>query len=213
MTTRPTTDALIAQLAACPPPARLSAPGAAARLFGTVALVVGLFLWLAGPRADLAHALGRPEVLLKLVLPLALAFSALLLALRSARPDARVPLWPLAVPAMAAFGLFVSRLVQTPAGLVGAEIMGGSALACLLSIGLLAAPATILGLALFRRGATLQPGLTGGLVGLAAAGGAAAGYALYCTEDSPLFFTTWYGMAILTVAAAGALLGRRMLRW
>nr|WP_111298800.1 DUF1109 domain-containing protein [Paracoccus saliphilus] len=213
MTTRPTTEALIAQLASCPPPPRLSGPGAAAWLFGAIALAVGLFLLLAGPRADLGQAIGEPELLLKLMLPMTIALSALLLALRSARPDAKVALWPLAVPVAAALGLFLSRLTQTPMGEVAAGIMGSSALACLLSISLLAAPATITGLVLFRRGAALRPGLTGGLVGLAASGGAAAGYALYCTEDSPLFFTTWYGIAILAISTVGALLGHRMLRW
>ncbi|TGN61572.1 DUF1109 domain-containing protein [Paracoccus liaowanqingii] len=138
---------------------------------------------------------------------------ALWLALRSARPGARLPLWVLALPALVAAGLFLARLVQTPPGLIAPGILGHSAAACLLSITALSSPAIVLGLTLFRRGAALCPALTGGLVGLAASAGVTAGYALHCNEDSPLFFTTWYGLAILICTAAGALAGRRLLRW
>ena len=41
----------------------------------------------------------------------------------------------------------------------------------------------------------------------------AAGYALSCTADSPLFFLTWYGAGIMFSAIAGALVGGRLLRW
>jgi hypothetical protein len=37
--------------------------------------------------------------------------------------------------------------------------------------------------------------------------------AVHCTEDDPLFFITWYGAAILTLALLGALLGRKLLKW
>lgn len=213
MTTRSTTQDLIAQLAGCPPPARLSAAGAVACLLAAVGLAVGLFLLLAGPRGDLVQALGRPEVVLKLALPLAVALLALPLALRSARPVATVPLRLLAVPATAALILFLWQMARTHPSQVVPGILGDSGLACLVSITLLALPATVLVLALFRRGASLRAGMTGGLVGLAASAGAATGYALHCTEDSPLFFTTWYGIAILTGGAMGAWLGHRMLRW
>jgi hypothetical protein len=32
-------------------------------------------------------------------------------------------------------------------------------------------------------------------------------------DDSPLFMATWYGIATVIVAAAGAFLGARLLRW
>ena len=53
----------------------------------------------------------------------------------------------------------------------------------------------------------------GRLAGLASGGLATAIYALHCTEDNPLFFVTWYGLAILLMAGVGALCGRWVLRW
>lgn len=135
-----------------------------------------------------------------------------MLALHSARPGAVVRPWLLAVPVAAALSLFAARLVQAPVGQILPAVLGNSA-ACLVSITALSAPAIILDLALFRRGATLRPAPTGALIGLAASGGAAAGYALHCTEDSPLFSTVWYGLAMLAGITAGAAAGRRMLRW
>ncbi|HBT01009.1 MAG TPA: hypothetical protein DEB47_14365 [Citreicella sp.] len=69
------------------------------------------------------------------------------------------------------------------------------------------------GLALLRRGAPTRPVLSGALTGLAASAGTAAGYALHCTEDSPLFYVSWYGLALCLASALGAWLGHRHLRW
>jgi hypothetical protein len=90
---------------------------------------------------------------------------------------------------------------------------GKTITACLLSIPLLALP--ILGALLLalRHGAVLAPIRAGAVAGLAAGGLATAVYALHCIEDSPLFYATWYSLGILIVAALGALLGSRLLRW
>ena len=45
--------------------------------------------------------------------------------------------------------------------------------------------------------------------GCSRGGAAAAVYALHCTEDSPLFYAVWYGLAILAATGVGALLGAR----
>ena len=91
----------------------------------------------------------------------------------------------------------------------GAE---GRACICRSRISRISCPKT-LRLGRLRRGAPARPALTGALLGLASAGGIAAGYALHCTEDSPLFFVSWYSLAILLVAGLGALAGRRVLHW
>ena len=57
------------------------------------------------------------------------------------------------------------------------------------------------------------PSSTARLAGLVAGGAAAGVYSLHCTEDSPLFYGVWYVLAILAVAAVGALAGARVLRW
>ncbi|MGP9806361.1 NrsF family protein [Paracoccus sp. NSM] len=213
MTQRPATDELIRSLAASPAPPPLTAAIARPMLLALV-LSLGAFLLVAGPRADLAQAVLAPEVLAKLLLPLVVAATALVLALRSARPATRIGGGALLVPAAAALAILAATLARTaPGSVLPALIGGGSPAGCLAAITALSAPAIIAGLALFRRGASLRPARTGALIGIAASAGAASGYALYCTEDSPLFFITWYGLAILIAAAAGALAGQRLLRW
>ena len=64
-----------------------------------------------------------------------------------------------------------------------------------------------------RRGASVHPDLSGAAARLLSGGVSATVYALYCNEDSPLFFAFWYVLAILLVTAAGSLLGARVLRW
>ena len=49
--------------------------------------------------------------------------------------------------------------------------------------------------------------------GLRAAGIAATFYATHCQNDSPLFLAAWYVLATLGVAAVGAIIGTRVLRW
>lgn len=212
MTPRPPTDDLIRRLAASPPPPALSAAIVLPILLA-LTLSLGPFLLVAGPRADLAQAVALPEVLAKLFLPLVLATAALVLALRSARPATRIGGGALVIPAAAALAILAATLARTPPEDMAPALIGGSPAACLAAITLLSAPAIIAGLVLFRRGASLHPARTGALIGVAASAAAASGYALYCTEDSPLFFITWYGLAILIAAGIGALAGRHMLRW
>lgn len=213
MTNRPSTDDLIRSLAASPPPPPVSAQRLALPMLASLGLTLGLFMVLIGPRADLFRALAAPDVAAKTLLPLALASLALALAVQSARPAGVPRPGLLALPAAAALALFAARLIQTPPGLVVPQVMGHSAVACLLSITALSVPATVAGLVYFRNAAPPRPALTGAMIGVASAAGAAAGYALYCTEDSPLFFTTWYGTAILAAGLCGGAAGRRILRW
>ena len=69
------------------------------------------------------------------------------------------------------------------------------------------------GLWALRRGASTRPARTGALLGLAVGALATVGYSLHCTEDSPMFYVTWYGLGMGISAALGALAGRRLLRW
>ena len=46
-----------------------------------------------------------------------------------------------------------------------------------------------------------------------AGGFSATLYALHCVDDSPLFVAAWYGLGTGLVAAAGAALGPKVLKW
>ena len=213
MSGRSPTDDLIARLAAAPAPARL-APGLTV---GAMALALGLGMalcWgLIGLRPDLATAMRVPMVWAKSALPLLLAVPALWLALRAARPGVRLVLWPLAVPPVLAAGLFADALMTLPAPEVLPTLRGQTALGCLTLVTALSLAPIVAGVALLSRGASTRPVLSGALIGLASGAAGAAAYALHCSEDSPLFFVTWYGTAILIATGLGALAGARFLRW
>jgi hypothetical protein len=208
-----TTDDLIAALSQSPLPARFAPLRAVWAMLGAACVGVAIYWLIFGLRADVAMAVTMPSKLVKSVLPLGLGALALWLALRSARPGERVPVWVLLVPAALAVGMFVQRLWTVPEGLLATELVGQTAVASLLSITVLSLAPTGIGLWFLRRGAPTRPLLSGALVGLASGAGVAAGYALHCTEDSPLFFVVWYGIAVSVASTVGAVAAGRALRW
>ena len=212
MTERQTTEDLIRQLAAGPAPAPFHPVAAVGGMLAVLMLGLGLFLLAFGLRADLATAWAQVPVQAKTILPALLSPVALWLALRSSVPGRRVVLWPLMLPVVLAGVLFVRRLVSADGSLL-VEAMGQTALACLVSITLLSLLPLSAGIYFLRRTAPTQPVQTGALLGIAVGAGVAAGYALHCTEDSPLFFVTWYGLGIAAAGGLGAGLGLRFLRW
>jgi hypothetical protein len=178
--------------------------------------IVLLAVWLGlGFRADLAASLVVPVSAVRLLLTGALGLAAARLALRLARPDGaeRASVWPLTAVAVTAMGLWVWAYLTTPEEARGMAMVGKTMTTCLVIIPLLSVlPVATLHI-LLRRGATTAPARAGFAAGLAGSGLSAAIYALHCTEDSPLFYVTWYGLAIAVVALASTLIGLRTLRW
>ncbi|MAN56474.1 MAG: DUF1109 domain-containing protein [Paracoccus sp. (in: a-proteobacteria)] len=180
-----------------------------------LALVAGLLVSLVGVRADLARALADPVTRMKWLLPLALGLPALVAALRLSRPQTRGSpgLLFAALVAAAAMLWLVLAIKATPAGMVWPRIKGNSAMMCFFAIMLVSALPLAAGLRVLGGGASPAPMLSGAALGLAVGSLAATLYAFFCTQDSPLFFLTWYGLAIAVVTLAGAVAGRGMLRW
>ena len=84
---------------------------------------------------------------------------------------------------------------------------------CIVFIPLLAAP-TAAGLVWVMRGlAPTRLTLSGAAIGALSGGIGAMAYAMYCPVDSVAFVTTWYVVGIAICAAAGALIGSKVLRW
>lgn len=212
MTERQRTEDLIRDLAAAPLPARFSPAATVGGMAGVLVIALALYFAGFGLRPDLVAAWAQLPVQAKSILPALLSLLAFSLVLRSARPDGRMILWPLAVPIALALGMVIFRVAGADGSLV-AEALGRTALACLASISMLSALPLAVGIVFLRRAAPTQPILAGALLGVATAAGVAAGYALHCTEDSPLFFVSWYGLAIGIVGGVGGWLGHRFLRW
>lgn len=208
------TDDLLTRLAAEAPQPPLRPDRMVATVIAAAALSSALFLAVAGVRDDLVAALAEPQVLAKTLLPAVLCLFALPVAMRSARPGAqgssRLPLLVLSA-AVALFWLasFAARSPETRF----ADATGPAVAECLGFILLLSVIPAGLAIIALRRGAPTRPRLAGAIAGLGAAAGAACGYSLYCVQDNPLFFLTWYGVAILIVMAASAAIGGRLLRW
>lgn len=208
------TDDLVARLAAEPAERPLNPAGMMAAVLIAAAASCALFLALAGVRGDLGRAIAQPLVLAKTVLPAALALLVLPMAMRLARPDAgRMPVALILLPVAAAAALWAIGYATRPPAARFAEVTVPSVAECLGIILLLSVVPVAVALRVLRRGGTLRPRLTGALAGLGASAGAATGYSLFCLQDNPLFYVTWYGAAMALVTGAGAVLGGRLLRW
>lgn len=176
---------------------------------------VGLFMASVGPRADFADATHSLRFELKFVDTLSLTMPSALLCVRLLRPDARPGVLALflAAPFFLLGGAVIGELFLVPAEMWGTRLIGTNALHCLTIIPLLSIPPLAALIYAMRRGAPLNPALTGAVAGAASAGIAATLYAANCPDDSPLFVATWYPLATMIVVAIGALAGHRFLRW
>lgn len=191
------------------------------RLRTTVVLALGggalgalcLVLATVGPRSDLGAHL--PSLATKLAFALAVAGVAAAFLARSLRPGENTRgllalIWlPFAVLGGAAA---VALLLAAPESR-GAMILGTAWVSCLVCIPLFGAIPLAGLMAAARRGAPTSPVRSGAAIGLVAGALGAAAYALHGPDDSVPFVAVWYSAAIALCTLAGALLGRRFLRW
>jgi hypothetical protein len=212
-----TTDDLIARLSAEVQPVaewRYSRAVLVALAAGG-SLAALMFALLLGPRPDLWTAMADPRVPFKTVIPALLCVLALLALAREVRPGAprsvALPsIW--VVPAVLA-GLVIATFATTPVEARFDDFVGHSIHVCLPVIVMMTVPVAAALLAAVRRGAPVRPLRAATLAGLAAAGFSAALYSLFCNEDSPLFYVSWYGLAVLAATGLTAVIGARVLRW
>lgn len=211
------TDDLVALLAAGAAPV---APHAAARRVSLAlgcgfAATLALLLLTLGVRADLRDAAALPMFWAKFGFAAALALAAAVAVERLARPGVRLGATWLAL----ALPLALLALLAT-AVLLAAEpaermpmVMGSTWRICPLAIAALSVPVLAAALWALRGLAPTRPALAGALAGLLAGAVAAFAYALHCPEMQAPFIAVWYGLGIAAPTLAGALLGRRLLRW
>lgn len=169
-----------------------------------------LLLAVFGLRADLADAIFQPDFLIRALFLLALAGASLSLIPQLGRPGAAIA-WHRLVWA---FPLLAIGLLAERAGWIStampAEIPMWICIAGISSLGLLPVLALLL---VLRHQAVTRPGLAGAVAGLAGGAIGASLYALSCIATLPSYVALWYGLALVLCSAAGAVAGRRLLRW
>jgi len=168
-----------------------------------------------GIRPDVMIAMRNPFFDLKFAVTLALAVSAIAVALHLSRPEASLRGfgWYLLIPAGILAACIGGEMMMPQRMPMSTRLVGSNSKVCLTAIPLMSLP--LLAAALFglRHGASARPALSGAIAGMLSAGLAATLYASHCTDDSPLFVATWYTLATALVAAVGAAIGSRVLKY
>jgi len=212
------TDDLVTALAAdfeasrVRPNRRFALALAAGFVVSAVVLVAAI-----GLRRDIGAAVASPRFLFKFVVTLTLAAAAAASLTDTLRPTPAAHPWRIAAllaiaPALLALAVAL-ELLSAPSAQWWPRLVGANARWCLVFIPLLAAAPLAALLTFARTGAPASPRAAGAVAGLLSGGLGAALYASHCTDDSPLFVSVWYVIAIGVVGCVGAALGSRWLRW
>jgi hypothetical protein len=168
-----------------------------------------------GVRPDIMTAMHNPFFDLKFAVTLALAISAVAVALHLSRPEASLRGfgWYLLIPAGLLVAGISGEMMMPQRAPMMTRLVGNNSKICLTAIPALSLPLLTAALLGLRHGAASRPALSGAIAGLLSAGFAATLYASHCNDDSPLFVAFWYTLATALVAAVGALIGARVLKY
>jgi len=212
------TDELVALLAAQAQPVPQRAARRTLALAVAAALPVSVLLMLAGYglRPGLADSLmHEPMALVKLLVPAAVGLAGFVAAERLGRPGVSVRgAWlGLALPLLLLWVLGLAAWLAAPAEARPGLLLGRTWRSCAWSISEISLPLFIAALLALRSLAPTRPALAGAAAGALAAGAGAAVYALHCPELAAPFLAVWYVLGMAVPVAAGALLGRLLLRW
>jgi hypothetical protein len=168
-----------------------------------------------GVRPDVMTAMHNPFFDLKFAVTLALAISAIAVALHLSRPEASLRGfgWYLLIPAGLLVAGISGEMMMPQRAPMMTRLIGNNSKFCMTFIPVISLPLLLAALLGLRHGAPSRPALSGAIAGMLSAGLAATLYASHCTDDSPLFVATWYTLATALVAAVGALVGARVLKY
>lgn len=162
-----------------------------------------------GIRQDFADMAVRLPFAFKVVYSSAL-MGASVLVLYAATPGASAT----ASYAMLPAAIFLAGgVIFDPTGF---PIMGRTDMAVAICVGrilFLSLPAMILTFIFMRKAAPTRPLLAGAIIGMLSGSVGALAYTLACRNDGLAFVAIWYAAACAILAAVGAIVGHRVLRW
>jgi hypothetical protein len=185
----------------------------AALVGGTVALVLLLLTLGLQP---LGPAVQASWFWMKAGYGVAGALAGLVLLIPLARPGARVGLVGIMILAVAILSMAMMathQAMRVDADQQAILWLGWTWKVCSLRIAGLAVPIWLALIFALRGLAPTRLALAGAAAGLMAGGLAAAIYGLWCEESAAPFVAVWYTGGMAIAALAGALAGRRLLRW
>ncbi len=215
MATAVLTDGLIDRLTAQAGRSRIAGPRTFKVILAIAALVllglsVALVLAWDGARPDLATTMHRAPFAYKIASMLVLGLAGLVLASRAALPGSS------RLTAMAFVPTVLILAFRSATDHSGLSVLGNSNISagrCVLTILGVSLPSLIIVLGVMRMGAVTRAAVAGAIAGVLSGSLGAAAYALACRNDAGLFVAIWYPLAIVVLAAAGAIIGRRTLLW
>jgi len=151
----------------------------------------------------------------KLGFAASIAAISLLLVVRLGRPGAEAgkALRALMAPILAIWILAGMALAGAEPGLRAALFFGNTWKVCPFLIAMLASPVFVASFWAMRDFAPTRLRLAGAAAGLLSGAVGAVVYCFHCPELDAPFIAFWYLLGILIPAAAGALIGPRLLRW
>jgi hypothetical protein len=206
------TDDLIRSLASTAGTRRSASLQAAFAVTGAASLACTLLLVFSviGIRQDFADMAVRMPFAFKVAYTGALVVGTSVVALYAATPGASATALCALLPA---FILLALGVIFDPTAF---PIMGRTNTAVALCVGsilFLSLPAVIMTFVVMRKGAPTRLLFAGAVVGMLSASVGALAYTLACKNDGTAFVAIWYAVACAIMAAIGAVVGHRVLRW
>jgi hypothetical protein len=181
---------------------------------GGAIVVLALVIGVVGLRPDLTVATADGRFWAKLIYTGAIALIALAAARQLARPETSgIKVAYFAIPIGILVLLTIFELSSAAPDQRSALIFGNTWRECPLLIAGLSLPLLAILMRLFAGFAPQRPRLTGATIGLSAGATAATLYSLHCPEMAMTFLLLWYSAGIAIIAAIGAMVGPRFLRW
>jgi hypothetical protein len=191
--------------------ARTVVKGASAGFLGALVLMLALL----GVRHDWPDALTLPMFWVKLAFAFSSCVGAAILTSRLGQPGrSTTAAVPVAVaPVVVIWLAALLMLVAAGTGTRTRLLLGSTWLACPWLIALISLPAFAAAMWVQRELAPVRLRAAGASAGFLAGSIATLVYVLHCPEMALPFVAIWYVLGMAVPAAAGALLGPRLLRW